>query len=297
MKAPTPRAALVGAAGGAAWFLVVFLAAAGVAPFAPLTSGPAAFVTSLALLAAVGPLLYYAGALAFPLPRRPAPGPDSDGQAREPAPTVAGWVGVGIVAVGGVALDVIFSRVAAIGDEGALPAGLASLGVLLAAVLVGVIIARFAILDVDLLLLVFVLYILIDAYSVFLGPTQAIIARGGAALNLLTVRFPLLTTSRIVPAIGATDFLVWAAGLQAAYRFRFPYRASFAALALGLAASALISAVSSRPVPALPLMMIFYLILNRRAFRWRQPGLWSLAAALLALVVGVGVLTRWWLLR
>ncbi|MFN8482698.1 MAG: hypothetical protein U0768_06595 [Anaerolineae bacterium] len=277
MKAPTPRAAALGTAAGAAWFLVAFLAAAWLAPLTPLRMGMAALATSLWLLAAVGPLLYFAGALALP--------------------SYTDWAGVGIVAAAGVALDVVFSRVAASGDGAALAPALASLGLLLAAALVGVIIARFAILDVDLLLLVFVLYIIIDAYSVFLGPTQAIIARGGAALNLLTVRFPLLTTTRIVPSIGATDFLVWAAGLQAAYRFRFPYTASFAALALGLAASALISAVTSRPVPALPLMMVFYLILNRRAFRWRQPGLWALAAGLLALVVGVGVLTRWWLLR
>ncbi|MFN8471844.1 MAG: hypothetical protein U0822_06590 [Anaerolineae bacterium] len=277
MKAPSPRTALLGTGLGALWFLIVFLAVAWFAPLAPGSSATAAFVTSLLLLTAVGPLLYCAGALALP--------------------SYKGWVGVGIVAVGGVALDVVFSRLAASGDVTALGVGLASLGVLLAAALAGVIIARFAILDVDLLLVVFVLYIIIDAYSVFLGPTQAIIARGGAALNLLTVRFPLLTTSRIVPSIGATDFLVWAAGLQAAYRFRFPYTASFAALALGLAAGALISAVTGRPIPALPLMMIFYLVLNRRAFRWRQPALWALAAGLLALVVGVGVLTRWWLLR
>ena len=277
MTAPTPSKAVLGTAVGAVWFVVVFLALAWLAPSSPLPSAVAAFVTSLLLLAAVGPLLYFVGALALP--------------------SRAAWVGVGVVAVAGVALDVAFSRAAGQGEGGALPAALASLGVLLAATLIGVIIARFAILDVDLLLLVFVLYIIIDAYSVFLGPTQAIIARGGSALNLLTVRFPLLTTSRIVPSIGATDFLVWAAGLQAAYRFRFPYSASFAALALGLAVSALISAVASRPVPALPLMMLFYLILNRRAFRWRQPSLWALAAGLLVLVVGVGVLTRWWLLR
>ena len=277
MTARGPRAALLGTALGAVWFVAVFLALAWLAPLAPLPTAVAAFVTSLLLLVAVGPLLYYAGALDLPSP--------------------GAWLGVGIAAVAGVALDVAFSRAAAQGEGAALPAALASLGVLLAATLLGVIIARFAILDVDLLLLVFVLYIIIDAYSVFLGPTQAIIARGGPALNLLTVRFPLLTTSRIVPSIGATDFLVWAAGLQAAYRFRFPYLASFAALALGLAGSALISAATSRPVPALPLMMIFYLILNRRAFRWRQPGLWALAAGLLVLVVGVGVLTRWWLIR
>ncbi len=277
MTAPASRTALLGAALGGVWFVAVFLALAWLAPLAPLPSTAAGLVTSLLLLVAVGPLLYYVGALDLP--------------------SHAAWVGVGVVVVAGVALDVVFSRALASGQADALPPALASLGVLLAATLLGVIIARFAILDVDLLLLVFVLYIIIDTYSVFLGPTQAIIARGGSALNLLTVRFPLLTTLRIVPAIGATDFLVWAAGLQAAYRFRFPYPASFAALALGLAVSALISAVTNRPVPALPLMMIFYLILNRRAFRWRQPSLWALAAGLLVVVVGVGVLTRWWLLR
>ncbi len=277
MKAPSPTTALWGAALGAVWFVVVFLGLVWLAPLVPGLSAAAGFITSLLLLAAVGPLLYFAGALDLP--------------------SNAAWVGVGIVAVAGVALDVVFSRSAAAGQAQGVSSALASLGVLLAAVLLGVIIARFAILDVDLLLLVFVLYIVIDTYSVFLGPTQAIIARGGSALNLLTVRFPLLTTSRIVPSIGATDFLVWAAGLQAAFRFRFPYSASFAALALGLAASALISAVTNRPVPALPLMMIFYLILNRRAFNWRQPSLWALATGLLVVVVGVGVFTRWWLLR
>ena len=253
----------------ALWFLLVFWTARGLAPLLP---GPAALgVLGSALLTvlATGPLEYVVGRLDWP-DLRP-------------------WVLLGLIGVAGLVANVWLT---ARGQP-----GLASLGLLLGVIPAGVLIGRYALVDRDFLLIVTVLYIIVDAYSVFFGPTQAIIQRGGPLLSLLTVRFPILGTERIASLVGAADFLVWAACLQAAHRFAFPYRLSFAALSLGLVGSAVVSVALQRSVPALPLMMLAYLLVNAGQFEWRKRSLWALAGGLLAVVLVVGVVVRTLLLR
>ena len=253
----------------ALWFLLVFWAAQWLAPLLP---GPAALGvigSSLLVILAVGPLEYVAGRLDWPDLHR--------------------WTLLILVGVVGLAANVWLTT------RGQ-PA-LASLGLLLGVIPAGILIGRYALVDRDFLLIVTVLYVVVDAYSVFFGPTQVIIQRGGPLLSVLTVRFPILGTERIASLVGAADFLVWAACLQAAYRFSFPYRLSFAVLSLGLVGSAVVSVAVQRSVPALPLMMLAYLLVNAGQFEWRKRSLWALAGGLLAVVLVVGVVIRTWLLR
>lgn len=248
----------------AGWFLTLFIVARWAAPALPVSSTVGVLATTVLLVFAVTPLEYFGGALNLP--------------------SVTGWLILGAVGVAALGLNVLLTNADSPGS--------ASLALLLGVIIVGVLIGRFALIDRDLLLLVAVLYIVIDIYSVFFGPTQAILQRGGALLSALTIRFPVLGTDRVVPLVGATDFLVWAACAQAAYRFRFPYRRSHAALILGLLGSAILSIAVARAVPALPLMMAAYLAANARQFNWRKPSLWALGGLLLLIVLGVGFFAR-----
>ena len=256
-------------AAAALWFLLVFWAARGLAPLLPGAGGLGVLGSSLLVVLAVGPLEYLIGRFDWP-DARP-------------------WLLLVLIGVLGVVADAWLTT------QGQ-PA-LASLGLLLGVIPLGVLIGRYALVDRDFLLIVTVLYIIVDTYSVFFGPTQVIIQRGGPLLAVLTVRFPILGTERIASLVGAADFLVWAACLQAAYRFGFPYRLSFAALSLGLVGSAVVSVALQRSVPALPLMMLAYLLVNAGQFEWRKRSLWALAGGLLAFVLVIGVVLRTWLLR
>jgi len=249
---------------GAGWFLTVFILARWAAPGLPVSPAVGLMATTVLLVVAILPIEYFGGALNLP--------------------TLRGWLILGVVGVAALGSSVFLTN--------AQSPGAASLALLLGAVIVGVLIGRFALIDRDLVLLIAVLYIIIDAYSVFFGPTQVLLQRGGALVSTLTIRFPILGAERIAPLVGATDFLVWAACAQAAYRFQFPYRRAHAALAFGLLGSAVVGIAAGRAVPALPLMMAAYLFVNARQFNWRKPSLWALGAVLLAIVLGVGFVAR-----
>lgn len=249
--------------------MLVFFVVSGLGPVIQVVPPFGILGTTLLLLLATGPFEYFSGRL------------DSD--------NLRHWMLVGLVAVASVTTNVILTLAG--------QPGLASLLLFVGATLLGILIGRFALLDRDLLLMITVLYIVVDIYSVFFGPTQAIIARGGNLLAFLTVRFPILGTPRIASLVGASDFLVWGACLQAAFRFGFRYQASFIAILAGLFGSALISIIFQRAVPALPLMMVGYLMVNAREFDWTKRSLWATAAAILAVVLVVGALGRWLLVR
>jgi hypothetical protein len=174
---------------------------------------------------------------------------------------------------------------------------LSSLAVLIGAALVGILLDRFAFVDRSILLLLCVLYIVVDTYSVFFGPTAAIVQRGGWALRALTVQFPMVGTGRVAPLMGGTDFAIWTACLLGARRFGFDYVRSFVAMAGSLIATSLIGIAIQQAVPALPLMMLAYLWVNRRHFDLRNRELWAMGGAALVIVLVVGAIMRWVLTR
>lgn len=227
-------------------------------------------ISALASLLATGGIVFYAAQL--PLNRKTAP-------------TLALAAGLGLAGL----LDVALVWVG-------LPL-LSSLALLTAALLVGVLIDRFAFLDTEMLLLLCTLYIVVDIYSVYLGPTQAIVAEGGPLLRALTLQFPIVGTGAIRPLTGGTDYAVWTACMLAARRFGFDYDKSFWAIVASLIATSLIGIGLDQVVPALPLAMVAYIAVNRHHFDFRRRDLWLSAGLALALVLAVGVALRWLLTR
>jgi|GEM_PF-3065962 len=174
---------------------------------------------------------------------------------------------------------------------------LVSLAVLAAALLLGALLDRFVFWEPELVLLLALLYIVVDIFSVYFGPTGAIVQRGGPLLSILSVPFPIVGRGTILPLIGIMDFAVWTACLRAAHRFGFNYNASFGAMALGLLVTAFAGIVFLEPMPALPLMMAGFVLVNRRHLNFRQRELWGMGGIALIIVIGIGAALRWLLLR
>lgn len=227
-------------------------------------------ISTLASLLATGGIVFYAAQL--PLDR-------------ETIPTAA--LVVGLVLAG--LLDVAFVRVG-------LPL-LSSLALLTVALLIGVLVDRFVFLETEMLFLICALYVVVDIYSVYLGPTRAIVAEGGPLLQALTLQFPIVGTGAIHPLTGGTDYAVWTACLLAARRFGFDVYKSFWAIVASLIVTSLIGIGLHQVVPALPLAMVAYIAVNRRHFDIRRRDLWLSAALALALVLAAGVGLHWWLTR
>lgn len=227
-------------------------------------------ISTLASLLATGGLVFVAGQL----PLDP-----------ERVPTVALVAGLGLALL----FDVVSVRAG-------LPL-LSSLALLMAALLVAALMDRFVFLETEMLLLLCVLYIVVDVYSVYLGPTEAIVAEGGPLLRALTLQFPIVGTGAIRPLTGGTDYAVWTACMLAARRFGFHYDKSFWAIVASLIATSLIGIGLDQVVPALPLAMVAYIAVNRRHFDFHRRDLWLSAALALALVLAAGVGLRWWLTR
>lgn len=264
MTLPSSGAAFRGALAGLVWFGLVYTVTRWAAPGLPLDPPVALLTTTLLLVIGVAPLEFYASAL--------------------PLDSWRVQAGLALLAAGAFAANIWLT--------GQAWPGPASLALLVTAILGGALLAHYALLDRDILLLLSLVYIIADIYSVFFGPTSVIIAQRGPLLNLLTVRFPVVGATRVSPIVGVSDFLVWAVCGAAARRFGFPYAASHLALALGLLASAVLGVGLNRAVPALPLMLAFFLLVNRREFNWRKPSLWLMIGATLLLVVGVGEVAK-----
>lgn len=226
-------------------------------------------VTAMASLVATGPLIYTFGRLGLE--------------------STTALVGLGMGLVIAFGIDLLAVR--------ANQPFLVSVGVLAAALMVGALLDRLVFWEPELVLLLAVLYIVVDIYSVYFGPTGAIVQRGGPLLSALTVPFPIVGTGQILPMTGIMDYAIWTGCLHAARRFGFDYDASFGAMALGLLATALIGTVILQPVPALPLMMAGYVWVNRRHFNFQHKELWGMGAIALLVVLGVGAILRWLLLR
>ncbi|MSP11889.1 MAG: hypothetical protein EXR62_02910 [Chloroflexi bacterium] len=169
---------------------------------------------------------------------------------------------------------------------------ISTLLVILLACSLGLLMATYLFFDPDILFLICVLYILVDIYSVYLGPTGVLVAKGGVGLNLMTVQYPIFGSRVIQPVTGMADYAVWTACLLSAQRFNFNYTNSFWGLFLGLVGSALVSILSATAVPALPLMMAGYLIANRRHINLKRRDLWFAGFFALAVAIAAGTVVR-----
>jgi len=117
---------------------------------------------------------------------------------------------------------------------------------------------------------------LVDAYSVFRGPTESIVDERPEVFTAVSFAFPL-PGEHDAARIGPPDLLFFAFFLAAAAQFGLRVRLTCACLALSIGATLAISvAVESDGLPALPGLSLAFLIPNADLL-WRA--LWSRRAS------------------
>ena len=102
----------------------------------------------------------------------------------------------------------------------------------------------------------------IDIYSVFAGPTKAIVTRAPAALGYLTVAFPVAGYHcRDAYALGVSDIIFFALFLASAAVFGLRVRATAAAMSASFVAT-VAATLWWQALPALPLLSVAFLAVN-----------------------------------
>jgi hypothetical protein len=145
---------------------------------------------------------------------------------------------------------------------------------LAAATAVGFWFVRFFVGSPGLVVLVACLVPLVDAYSVFRGPTESIIDERPEVFTAVSFSFPL-PGEHDAARIGPPDLLFFAFFLGAAAQFGLRVRLTWLCLALSIGATLAISvALESDGLPALPGLALAFLIPNAdllwRALRGRR---------------------------
>lgn len=105
------------------------------------------------------------------------------------------------------------------------------------------------------------LIIVVDFYSVFLGPTKKLVESGTAWIDYLTINLPVFGAPA-VSQIGISDIIFFGLfmGVSISYRLR---RVSTAfAITVSFIASMMIGVGLGIGVPALPLLSIFFILAN-----------------------------------
>jgi len=136
----------------------------------------------------------------------------------------------------------------------------ADLGRILAAACVGVSLARY-ITSVGTVLIVVVAAIVSDIFSVFAGPTEALVRANSPLLDFLLLIFPTFG-SPLGFGLGLSDF-IFLALFAAAGRF---LDLRYAATLLGVCAAAFLAVTAglllARPLPALPFIAMAFVLVN-----------------------------------
>jgi hypothetical protein len=128
----------------------------------------------------------------------------------------------------------------------------ADLGRILAAALVGVSLARY-VTSVGTVLIIVVAAIAADVFSVFAGPTEALVREGSPLLDFLLLIFPTFG-SPLGFALGLSDFIFLALFAATSRFLDLRYAATLLAVTAGL--------LLERPLPALPFIAIAFLLVN-----------------------------------
>ena len=119
--------------------------------------------------------------------------------------------------------------------------------------------------------LIAVVVVAVDAYSVFAGPTKAIVENQPGLLSALTV--PMAGPGRAEAAlIGITDFVFLALFCAAALRFRLRPVVTIPLCCASLTVTILLTTALDRALPALPLLSAAFVLPNVHAFRATPAG-------------------------
>jgi hypothetical protein len=108
--------------------------------------------------------------------------------------------------------------------------------------------------------LVALLIIGVDAYSVFAGPTKAIITHHPGVLSAFTIRVP--GPGQRFAEIGVTDVFFLSLLAAATWRFGLRVVLTWTLMGLSFAASYALAYWLDRPLPALPLLAAAFLVPN-----------------------------------
>ena len=136
----------------------------------------------------------------------------------------------------------------------------ADLGRILAAALVGVSLARY-VTSVGTVLIIVVAAIAADVFSVFAGPTEALVREGSPLLDFLLLIFPTFG-SPLGFALGLSDFIFLALFAAAARFLDLRYAATLLVVCSAAFLAVTAGLLLARPLPALPFIAIAFVAIN-----------------------------------
>lgn len=110
-------------------------------------------------------------------------------------------------------------------------------------------------------LLISALIIIVDFYSVFLGPTKRMVESGGRWIEYFTINMPVFGEDA-VSRLGISDIIFFSLFLGCALTFRLRRTLSALAMTASFVATMVVGVLLDIGVPALPLLSIFFVLVN-----------------------------------
>jgi len=110
-------------------------------------------------------------------------------------------------------------------------------------------------------LLISVLIIVVDFYSVFLGPTKKMVESGSQWVDHLTIGLPTLGVDA-VSRLGISDIIFFSLFIGCTLTFRLRRLLSAMAMTASFVGTMAVGVTLDQGVPALPLLSIFFLLAN-----------------------------------
>lgn len=110
-------------------------------------------------------------------------------------------------------------------------------------------------------LLISLLIIFVDFYSVFFGPTKKLVEGGSPLVGYVTISLPVFGIEA-ASRLGSSDIIFFSLFVATTLVYGLRRRATAIALTLSIVGTMLIGVTLDYGVPALPLMSVFFLLVN-----------------------------------
>jgi len=110
-------------------------------------------------------------------------------------------------------------------------------------------------------LLISMLIIVVDIWSVFLGPTRKMVESGGPWIEYLTINLPVFGADA-ASRLGASDIIFYSLFVGSALIWRLRRTTTALALTVSFVATMIVGVTLNIGVPALPLLAVFFLLAN-----------------------------------
>lgn len=173
------------------------------------------------------------------------------------------------VIAGGMTLDVLcnFSALNLLSATGVLRLvliGFGNLGILAAAIGIGLLVAR-GLKQPNYLIMAAIVGAVTDIFSVYLGPSKHLIT--SEVFPYVAYQWGLIGQGDILPCVGAGDFIFMTLYFAGARRFGLNARKTYVAMCVALAIGYLSLLVSPNGIPALPFMAVLLLLVHGRELK------------------------------